>query len=786
MHRFSRYIVFVVALLLVACARPTASPEVRGQIIVWHAWEDSRAETLHALIDRFVEIYPDTTILRFAVPADQLVDRYRMRAAMGLGPDLLILPSGQIGPLAEEQLIQDLTPYAPDTSALYAKAVVRTHYEDRLYGLPLALDTMVLYYDRDQVETPARTLDELLTEASAGHGLAMPVDFQHSFWGIKAFGGELIDEEGRIILDQGGFANWLGWLRIAQENEMVFLTADPQAARQLFETGRVSYYVGASRELPHLREALGVELVGTAQLPAGPVGPAGPLLESQVMVLNASSSAGQSELALHLARFLTGVEQQTRLARETSTIPANALVRVDARLNPATAAFLAQIQTAVAVPNLPQVRAVLEQGDAAYTLALEGVVSISEAAEQLSDQINEAYGLDNGDRAETACALEGTLQIWHTWQGKDLHAFEQATRSFMHTCPGVYVASNQVPPAELPTMYADAVAEGRGPDLVLGSSQWLKPLAEQGLVSELDTLVPQDLAQRFVPTAWQAAKLNGRLYGLPVSLRLTALYYDADQVANPAPTLDDLLREASDGQGVAIYAEMPWVLWGATAFVGPAPNAQLQPDWDVDGLAGWLDWLHQASETPGIWVSSDVGELIQRFADDETAYLVAESSLLRDLRAALGAERLRAAPLPAGPDGESLALLSVDLLLFNPDLSAERAELALAYALHLTSAETQQILMAQAGRVPANVNVATADDPVIAGLLEQAKSVVVSRVPDGDPSPWQQGTLLLERWLDGDTTLIEELRSFVDALSQGVPTIPTPTPDLEIDSPEES
>jgi arabinogalactan oligomer / maltooligosaccharide transport system substrate-binding protein len=784
MRRFSRCLILVVSLLLLACARPVASPEVRGQIILWHAWDGSRAETLNASIDRFVEIYPDAIILRSSVPADQLVDRYRIRAAMGLGPDLLIMPGGELGPLAADELIQDLTPYAPDTTALYASALVRTRYEDRLYGLPLALDTMVLYYNREEVATPARTLDELLTEASAGHGLAMPIDFHRSFWGIKAFGGELIDQEGRIILDQGGFANWLAWLRIAQENERVFLTSDPLAARQLFETGRVSYYVGSSRELPLLRESLGMDLVGAAQLPAGPFRQAGPLLESQVMVLNASSSERQSELALRLAQFLTGVEQQTRLARETSTIPANAQVRVDPRLNPATAAFLAQIQSAVPVPNLPQVRAVLEQGDSAYTLALEGVLTVSEAAAQLSAEINEAYGLGDGEEADIVCELEGTLRIWHTWHGSSLAALGQASRMFMRACPGVYVVSKELKPAELPMMYVDAVADGRAPDLVLGPSEWIASLAAQELLSPLDAYT-QDLDQRFLPAAWQAARLNGRLYGLPVSLRLTALYYDAERVAYPPPTLDDLLREAQEGQGIALLAEMPWVLWGAAAFGGSATNTQQQPVWDADGLAGWLDWLYRASNTPGVWVSSDADAIIPRFVEDEVAYLVADSSLLPDLRAELGRERLRAAPLPAGPDGESLAPLSADVLLFNPNVSAERRELALAFGLHLTSVEVQQMLMEQAARVPANVNVTTANDPVIAGLLEQANSVVVPRSHNGEQLPWQQGAVLLERWLEGDTDLIEELRSFVDMINGRTPTAPVPTPAADQDGMEE-
>jgi ABC-type glycerol-3-phosphate transport system substrate-binding protein len=764
MHRRHLWLLLVTTLLLGACGRVASSPEVRGQIIVWHAWEGARAETLDALLDRFAEIYPDATIVRSKTPPGQLISRFRARAAMGLGPDLLVVPGEQVALLASEGYIQDLTGYGLDTSALYSTSLVTAQHNERLYGLPLALDTMVLYYNREMVETPATTLEELLAEAMAGRGLAMPTDFHSSFWGIKAFGGDLIDAEGRIVLDQGGLANWLGWLKIAQGNEEVFFKDDGLSARQLFEGGRVAYYVGSTDELLGLREVMGVDPVGVAPLPAGPFRHAGPLLNSQVMVLNASSSAGQSELALRLARFLTGAEQQAKLARQASTIPANAQVRVDARLNPGTAVFLAQVQTAVPLPNLPQVRAVLAQGDMAYTLALEGVLGVAEVAEKLSAKVNEAHGLTSVNGGDAPCPLEGPLRIWHAWQGDDLQVLRQVSQGFMRSCPGVYVISRKLPAEELLARYMQALAEGDAPDLVIGRSNWIAPLSEQGLLVELDPLVPPDMAQRFVPSAWQAASPDGQLYGLPVSLCLTGLYYDAEQVANPAPTLPDLLREAREGRAVALPTRFPWVLWGASAFGGMTPDSEHHPSLEAEGLAAWLDWLRLANGAPGMMLTSDMGALLEAFMSGEAAYLVAEASLLPDLLAALGPERLRTAPLPTGPAGESLAFLTVDLVFLSPLASAQAAEAALAYGMRLTGTDAQQALMAHAARVPANVSVATGDHPAIVGLMGQAKSVVVSRAYADDVALWRQGAALLEGWLAGDSAAQAEMDWFVDAV----------------------
>ena len=152
--------------------------------------------------------------------------------------------------------------------------------------------------------------------------------------------------------------------------------------------------------LPTMQEVLGEDVVGVAPLPAGPVNPSGPLLQSETLMFNAASSPAQTELALLLAEFLTNVEQQTKLARQIGRVPANSLVEVDPRVSPAVAAFVAQTKTAVFIPNVPQIFDVIYLGDETYKQALEGVVSASEAVEQLAERVNARYGFEGNESNE--------------------------------------------------------------------------------------------------------------------------------------------------------------------------------------------------------------------------------------------------------------------------------------------------------------------------------------------------------------------------------------------------
>jgi len=171
-----------------------------GQLVLWHGWAEREVGALTELLGRFAAIHPDVKIIPIRVPPEQLYERFRMRASMGLGPDLLIIPSQWERDLAEAGLIQDLSDRELDTSLYLSGAVETLRYEGRLYGLPMSLRTVALYYNRELTTEPPTTLTGLLSQAAQGRQVLLYSDFYHAFWGIRAFGGQLFDDEGRVVL----------------------------------------------------------------------------------------------------------------------------------------------------------------------------------------------------------------------------------------------------------------------------------------------------------------------------------------------------------------------------------------------------------------------------------------------------------------------------------------------------------------------------------------------------------------------------------------------------------
>ncbi|MBV7334812.1 extracellular solute-binding protein [Chloroflexi bacterium TSY] len=385
--------VLLVSLALIAC-RPNLAEDrqLTGHILLWHGWRGEEVVVLNQILEQFTTIYPGVTIIDEYVPQNRIGESFLNEARLGAGPDLLIAPARWEQILVDAEVIQDLGQYQVDTSSFVPAAITQVRYRDRLYALPLSLHVYALYYNKTMVTEPATTLHELLEQADRGERMALDASFYGAFWGVQALGGQLFDDRGRVRLDQGGFAAWLEWLKRAQKVPNIFLSNDEGTLYSLFQQARVAYYVGGPDRLPELQELLGTESVGVTPLPTGPSNAAGPFLQAEALMFNASSSPRQTEVALALGRFLTNVEQQTKLALQAGRIPANAGVKIDARISPAMAGFIAQRQTALPLPNIPQMLDVIVVGDELYVQVLEGVVDPADAAQQLTAQVNSRYG----------------------------------------------------------------------------------------------------------------------------------------------------------------------------------------------------------------------------------------------------------------------------------------------------------------------------------------------------------------------------------------------------------
>jgi arabinogalactan oligomer/maltooligosaccharide transport system substrate-binding protein len=395
----------LLSLFVAACTftQPQNPATLQGRVLLWHAWPEPKAAALTAVLNRFQALNPEVVVKQqaFATPA-ALLSQFQTAAAAGLGPDLILAPSGWIRPLQEAKLIDNIAATLPSTTIdrFWPAARTAMRYEGSIYGLPLTVETMVLYYDRRLVEQPPATLDELLVAATDGQIVELSTTFVDAFWGVQAFGGQLLDSDGRVALDQGGLAEWLAWLESARATPDLILEANRAALLERFITGGVAYYVGQTNEYaailagrtpdPAAGNQAAVAQIGVAALPQGPSASAGPFLQTEGLLFSNVSSANQRVLALALAQFITNAEQQTTLMRTAGLLPANRRVQVNVALEPVIAAMLTQVRTAAPLPNSPTLETLFRLGDSAYSQVLEGEIDPVTAAANLTAALNES------------------------------------------------------------------------------------------------------------------------------------------------------------------------------------------------------------------------------------------------------------------------------------------------------------------------------------------------------------------------------------------------------------
>jgi maltose-binding protein MalE len=366
-------------LILASCQPAAPDDELDGRVTLWHSWTAEEAMVLKGALNEFQEINPGVTVVSVALPPEELLDQFEKAAADGLGPDLLLGSSDWIANLAEAELIRPLGEDDVSDSQYRSMASAIAGYHDMIYGLPLSLFPLALYYNESAIDQPAENLEELLSQAADGKRVAFVPRFQEAYWGIQAHGEGMFDEKGNFTPADSGFAEWLDWLNEAQNQPGVILNVDREGLLELFAQEQIEYYLAGPGMLANLRETMGADKFGISTLPEGPHGPAGPLLPAEAILFYAHSSPEQIRLANVLAGFLTGPQQSIRFMRLLNRVPANPTVRVDSRLYPLISGFSRQARDGIILPKQLNKTQFYAAGDRAMAGVLSGTITPEEA-----------------------------------------------------------------------------------------------------------------------------------------------------------------------------------------------------------------------------------------------------------------------------------------------------------------------------------------------------------------------------------------------------------------------
>jgi ABC-type glycerol-3-phosphate transport system substrate-binding protein len=222
--------------------------------------------------------------------------------------------------------------------------------------------------------------------------------------------------------------------------------------------------------------------------------------------------------------------------------------------------------------------------------------------------------------------------------------------------------------------FVSVMASGKGPDVAHIWVGALPTLARQGLLAPLDAEVQAWDQRDFVPPVlWEAATVDGRIYGVPRDSYVYVLLVRKDHwiaagldpAVPPADwaALADAARRMSDarrgiaGLGLAPTAEvfMDFV-WQAGGELLRQEGGRVRAAFHENPGVTALSFLRGLRFEPGVLQANPLAskdELSQLFALGKVAMLMGVPDQMPDLirRYGLKAENLLLFPLPAGPTG---------------------------------------------------------------------------------------------------------------------------------------
>jgi len=342
-------------------------------LTLWHALPPAEAAALEEIAANYEALCSSVRLAITAKTPDEIIGDYVQETQAGGGPDILLESSRWTSRLAEQGLILDLSDYVQteDLEKLIPEAASSMRYQRRLYGIPQSVSVLALLYNKDMIDTPPTSLEELLIQVSPEYRWALPMRFFYGYWGLKPFGGFSFNSEDGLIEESAGLVPWLSWLQEMQVRPGFDLTFDPQVAVDAFARGEAAFLVAGPWVLPQLREDLGGERIGVASLPGGPDGPGSPILQVEGVMVNANSDSLIEE-TVAFSRYLSLPESQAILLGTGTHISASVVANMDDL--PLLRGFQEEAKLATVVDENSNFAAMEALGDVMYEdVLLDGV-----------------------------------------------------------------------------------------------------------------------------------------------------------------------------------------------------------------------------------------------------------------------------------------------------------------------------------------------------------------------------------------------------------------------------
>ena len=377
-------------------------------------WEDiDKSIGIEEAVKKFEELHNVSVEVIEKEYANQIED-LRLDGPGGTGPDVLTIPADQIGTAVTEGLLRELQVDESVTS-IYSEASMQSQQVDgKVYGLPKAVETTVLYYNKDIIaeEDLPETLDEWFAysqEVTDGTNFGFLALWDQIYYANSVFSGYGSyvfgqDADGNYDVTDIGLNN-AGAVEAAETiqkfySEGVFPSGiigeqGINVLDSLFLEGKAAAIVSGPWNVEPFTSA-GVNF-GVKTLPTLPNGePMSSFIG--VKSYNVSSYSKNAELAQEFVEFISNEDNSRSRYELTQEVPAVTSLADDPVIveDEVAQAVAEQSIVSVLTPNVPEMNEVWLPVDSALQTIATGQAdpqtALDQAVEQIKGQIEANHG----------------------------------------------------------------------------------------------------------------------------------------------------------------------------------------------------------------------------------------------------------------------------------------------------------------------------------------------------------------------------------------------------------
>ncbi len=318
--------------------------------------------------------------------------KFLTAAPAGEGPDIIVGAHDWVGELAINGLLEPIASL-PEKSQYFETPLQAFSYNGKLYGIPYALDGPALMYNKDYVQQPPKTFDELIQVAKkiqnefGGEVRGFIYDYKNfyfSSFALFGFGGYVFgkDKSGKVNVRDLGLANdgAVKGLKLIKRlvDEKLLTSGDSYNTMDgLFKDGLAAMIINGPWAVPDYRKAgINFDVAPIPQLTAG-VNPK-PFFGAQGFMVNSKSK--NKLLALDfLTKFIATKDVMYQIYLADPRVPSRKDVN-DMVKDPLTQKFADFLgKHGLPMPNVPEMAGVWGAMGDALAQALDQGVAVEKA-----------------------------------------------------------------------------------------------------------------------------------------------------------------------------------------------------------------------------------------------------------------------------------------------------------------------------------------------------------------------------------------------------------------------